>query len=203
MKNKIEFTEEQAMLLEAAQSFCEKESPLSSVRNQFFLENRFDEKRWQSMAELGWLSITIPEEFGGLGLSLSSVVPVIENMGKQLMSSPFLATTLATQSVLLNASEAQKQAWLPKIANGMIASLALQEESGDWDLEALECSAELKDGQLFLSGKKYFVLDASLAELIIVSVLINGEAKLVALEKAQLDESRIQQEVAIDETRAC
>ena len=114
MKNKIEFTEEQAMLLEAAQNFCEKESPLSSVRNQFLVENRFDEKRWDAMAELGWLSITIPEDFGGLGLSLSSVVPVIENMGRQLMSSPFLATSLATQAIVLNASDVQKQAWLPK-----------------------------------------------------------------------------------------
>ena len=203
MKNKIEFTEEQAMLLEAAQSFCEKESPLSSVRNQFLTENRFDEKRWNSMSELGWLSITIPEDFGGLGLSLSSVVPVIENMGRQLMSSPFLATTLASQAILLNASDTQKQAWLPKIATGMIASLALQEESGDWNLEALECSAELSNGKLVLSGKKYFVLEAAVAELIIVSVLINGEAKLVALEKAQLDTNRIKHEVAIDETRAC
>ena len=79
----------------------------------------------------------------------------------------------------------------------------MQEESGDWNLEALECGAELSNGKLVLSGKKYFVLEAAIAELIIVSVLINGEAKLVALEKAQLEANRIKHEVAIDETRAC
>ena len=152
MKNKIEFTEEQAMLLESAQSFCEKESPISSVRNQFLVENHFDEKRWQSMAELGWLSITIPEEFGGLGLSLSSVVPVMESMGRQLLASPFLATTLATQAFLANANEVQKAAWLPKIATGTIATLALQEESGDWNLQSLDCAAELKNGKLIFSS---------------------------------------------------
>lgn len=203
MKSKVEFSEEQAMLLEAALSFCQNESPLSSVRDQFLIENRFDEKRWQSMVELGWLSIIIPEDFGGLGLSLSSVVPVIESMGKQLLASPFLATTLATQAILTSASAAQKAEWLPKIASGMIASVALQEMSGDWNLEALDCKASLSDGQLKLSGKKCFVLDAASAELIIASVSLNGEARLVALDNSQIEPCRIQLEEAIDETRAC
>lgn len=203
MKSKIEFSEEQGMLLQAAMDFCQKESPIASVRNQFLIEDRFNEKQWKAMSELGWLSITIPEEFGGLGLSLSSVVPVMESMGRQLLASPFLASTLATQAILSSGSDAQKHTWLPKIASGMIASLALQEESGDWNLQSLECSAELKNGQLNLSGKKYFVLDAVNAELIIVSILYQGKARLVALEKSQIDIKRIQREEAIDETRAC
>lgn len=203
MKSKIEFSDEQAMLLEAAMDFCQKESPLASVRKQFLVEHRFNNKQWQSMSELGWLSITVPEEFGGLGLSLSSVVPIMESMGRQLLASPFLATTLATQALLSSASAEQKQKYLPKIASGLIASLALQEESGDWNLQSLTCVAELVNQQLTLSGKKCFVLDAANAEVIIVSVLLNGKARLVLLEKSQIDAQRIQKEEVIDETRAC
>ena len=100
MNKKIEFSEEQSMLLDSAMDFCQKESPLSSVRDQFVETADFNEARWQSMSDLGWLSITIPEAYGGLGLSLAHVVPIIESMGRQLMASPFLATTLATQALI-------------------------------------------------------------------------------------------------------
>ena len=67
----IEFTEEQTMLLETAVDFCRKNSPLDGVRRQIELDDSVDDAIWSEMADLGWLGITIPEQYGGLGLSLA------------------------------------------------------------------------------------------------------------------------------------
>ena len=85
----IEFTEEQSMLLETAVDFCRKNSPLDGVRRQIELDDSVDAGIWAEMADLGWLGITIPEQYGGLGLSLADVVPIVESMGRHLMGSPY------------------------------------------------------------------------------------------------------------------
>ena len=73
----IEFSEEQSMLLETAADFCRKNSPLDGVRKQIEQEDSVDAAVWAEMADLGWLGITIPEQYGGLGLSLADAVPVV------------------------------------------------------------------------------------------------------------------------------
>ena len=98
MSELITFSEEQSMLLDTAMDFCVTQSPISKVRSQLEVEDGFDKAEWQSMVDLGWLGITIPESHGGLGLGLADVVPISESMGRQLMGSPFLATTLASQA---------------------------------------------------------------------------------------------------------
>jgi alkylation response protein AidB-like acyl-CoA dehydrogenase len=163
----------------------------------------FDEQMWKKIIELGWLSIAIPEAYGGLEMGLGAVVPVIESMGRQLMISPFLATTLAAHTLVKNGSEQQKNNYLPKIAEGAISTLALTEEDGSWLLEEIDAKATENNGQLQLIGTKTFVLDAAHAEIIIASVNIGGKAKLVVIEKNQIPQGNIQKETVIDETRNC
>jgi len=76
------------------------------------------------MAGLGWLGIAIPENYGGVGLSLAEVVPVAEQMGRRMMALPFVPTTLAAQALLSAGTEDQKQNYLPKISEGLIGTLA-------------------------------------------------------------------------------
>ena len=66
----IEFSEEQTMLMDTAVDFCRKHSPLERVRAQIDQPQGIDPSVWQEMIDLGWLGITVPEQYGGLGLYL-------------------------------------------------------------------------------------------------------------------------------------
>ena len=137
----IGVSEEQAQLLDIATSFCRDKSPMDKVRSLLEEEQGYETSVWKEMAELGWLGIAVPEEFGGIGLSLAEVVPVVEQMGRTLMSNPLVPTTLAAQVILKGGSPEQQKALLPGLASGTIATLALTEEHADWDLTNLTCTA--------------------------------------------------------------
>ena len=197
----IEFSEEQTMLMETAVDFCRKHSPIDRVRAQIDQPEGIDPSVWQEMIDLGWLGITVPEQYGGLGLTLADAVPIAENMGRYLMGSPFVATTLASQAIIANGSDAQKELWLPQIAEGSAASMALTEEDGSWILTEVGSHAQLQGEELVLTAKKCFVLDASQAAVIVLSANIDGVARLISIGSDQLPEGALTRETVIDETR--
>ena len=183
---KIALTEMQAELRDQAMKFCSEKSPISKVRALLTDDLGYDAEAWSEMAELGWLGIAIPEEEGGLGLELADLVPIAEAMGKHLMNSPFTSTTLAAQAILLGGSEAQKAEWLPKLASGTIATLALFEPSGAWDLGAVEGKA------------KTFALNLEAAEIVVTSVRHEGQTRLALIPRDRITARR---ETIIDETK--
>ena len=197
----ILFSDEQAQLLEIAETFTANKSPIEAVRRQLAAESAIDDELWREIADLGWLGIAMPEEYGGSGLGLGEVVTIVEPMGRNLFSSPLASTTLAALAILLAGNDEQKSHWLPQLAGGGVAALALTEAHGDWDLANLTCSAARKGDGLQLSGGKTFVTDADMAELFLVTVALDGDPALVLLEKAALGDGALRREVVIDETR--
>lgn len=127
----IIFTDEQQQLLEIAESFSANKSPMDAVRRQLLADHSIAAEMWREIADLGWLGIAIEEQYGGSGLGLGEVVTIVEPMGRNLFSSPLISTTLAAQAIGLGGSEAQKSHWLPQLAGGTIAALALTEAHGD------------------------------------------------------------------------
>lgn len=105
----IGITEEQAQLIDIAQSFCRDKSPVDKVRALLHDDTGFDPDVWAEMAELGWLGIGLPEEFGGIGLGLGELVPIVEQMGRALMAMPFVSSVLAGQVILRGGTQAQKE----------------------------------------------------------------------------------------------
>lgn len=148
----IGFTEEQIDMLGAAERFCRETSPIEKVRKLIETEAGYDEDVWKEIGALGWLAIAIPEAYSGVGLSLTEVVPVAEQMGRRMMHSPFIATTLAAQAVIMAGDEYQKTKILPKIAEGEAATIALSERNGDWNLENIEATAQHNGQGYVLSG---------------------------------------------------
>lgn len=197
----VGLSEEQADLLEAATRFCREKSSTASARELLEDEGGFDDALWKEIKELGWLAIAIPEEYDGVGLSLAEVAPVMEQMGRNFMSSPFYATTLAAQAVIAAGTEQQKKHILPKIAEGTVATLALGEVHGDWDLTNIECSAKADGDDLILSGQKRLVLDAQAARWVIASVTYEGAPALVLIGKSLLNVENCRRETVIDETK--
>lgn len=200
-KRDIEFSEEQQQLLEIAENFCRDKSPVSAVRAQIETDDGFDPAIWKEMAELGWLGIAIPEEFGGSGLGMGEVVTIAEPLGRNLLATPFASSTLAAQLLLDAGTDAQKTAHLPTIAEGAKVSLAFNEAHGDWDLTNLTCTGKASGDTVALSGEKVLVTDAKLADLIIATIKIEGKAALVIIPGDAIDASAMTRETVIDETR--
>jgi acyl-CoA dehydrogenase len=197
----IRFSDEQAMMLETAEAFCRNKSPIAAVRGRLAGELDDAEALWREMSELGWLGIAVPEEFGGVGLGLAEAVTVIEPMGRHLLASPFMGTTLLAQALLQAGTEAQQRDWLPGLCSGTAGALAFSEAHGDWDLRNLHCKAERQGEAIRLSGQKTFVLHADKADLLLLSVNLDGAPALALLETANLGPDALNLETILDETR--
>ena len=194
-------SDEQADLLESATRFCEDKSPIATVRRLLEDETGYDPEVFAEMADLGWLGVAIPEAYGGVGLDLAEVVPLVEQMGRRLMSGPFVPTTLAGQLLVAAGTEQQKQSLLPALVGGAPATLALAEPEGNFDLTQVMCRAEREGESLRLSGTKCLVLDAPVAHWLIASVSLNGSPALVLLDAEQIAQADPTREKVIDETR--
>jgi acyl-CoA dehydrogenase len=197
----IECSEEQAMLGQNAAELLAQHCDLGSVRRAMESETGYDPALYRKLAELGWLGIAIPESHGGAGLSPGVLCAVAEPIGRHLLASPFLSTTLAAQLLLHAGSEAQKQTWLSRLVHGeATGSVALSEPGGSYALRAFGASASRTAKGLELRGTKSFVLDAAHADFAIAAVTLDGSPALVLIERPALA-GRTRREVLIDETR--
>ena len=193
----LQFSEEQAMLLDVARQFCQDKSPIASVRAQLETETGFDAALWDEMVSLGWAGIALPESYGGSGMGIATLVPVVEAMGRAMLGTPLISSSLAAQLLLRSANTEQKERLLPAIAAGEPATLALLED-GDWGNEAVALT--LDDGGALYGVKKY-VPDASVARLFVVSVLFKGEVALALVRSDQLPAGALRANTLIDQTK--
>jgi alkylation response protein AidB-like acyl-CoA dehydrogenase len=126
---------------------------------------------------------------------------VVEQMGRTMMATPFVSTTLAAQAILSGGTEEQQAEWLPRLASGAIGALALAEAHGDWNLSNITATATRDGAQLRLAGKKQFVLWADSADVAVVSVQLDGKPALALLGKAELAKASLRRETIVDETK--
>ena len=168
----FEFSEEQLMLQDSVRRFCEKELPKDIVRKSDENEE-LPPGIWSKMAELGWLGIALPEEYGGTGGSIIEQLIIMEELSRK---SPALAICFMTtnsfgaRTIFNNGSERQKKTFLPKISRGEVKfCLALTEPGGGTDvLGALKTTAETQGSEFVINGQKTFISDALLADYMIL-----------------------------------
>jgi alkylation response protein AidB-like acyl-CoA dehydrogenase len=170
-------TEEQEILARTAREFVNGRSPLKRVRELRDDALGFSRELWAAMAELGWLGIVVPEQYGGAGLGWSDLAIVMEEAGRGLLPEPLVGSVLlATTAVLLGGSDAQKQAHLPPLVAGeRLAALAYQEASSRYDLTHVTTRAERAGAGYTLNGEKTQVLDGHVADWLVVSARTAGE----------------------------
>ena len=200
----LSFSDEQAMLLDSAKSFCGDKSDISAVRSLLQSDIGHNPEVWQEMVALGWTGIAIPEQYGGFAMGLGSTVPVIESMGRHLLGTPLITSTLASQAILRGGSEAQREQWLPKVVQGTVGSMALLDNE-DWGAKLSGVTANQSDSGIVLSGKKLLVADATVADFFVVSVNHSGNHSsnpaLAIVEASQLAAGAITANTLIDETK--
>ena len=126
----------------------------------------------QEMREMGLFGLSIPEEFGGLGLSMGEEVRVALELGGTTPAFRSVFGTnvgIGSQGLVMAGSDAQKAQWLPRIASGeVITSFALTEPGAGSDSASVQTKA-LRDGDVYrLNGAKRFITNADKASLFTV-----------------------------------
>lgn len=200
MNTALAFTDDQTLILDSAREFCRAKSPIDKVRSLLDSETGFDPAVWQEMVELGWPAMAIPEEHGGAGLDIGTTVPLAESMGRALLSTPFFSVTLVAQGLLRAGTQAQQARWLPEMAAGKVAALALLDD-GDWGAPASHCTATREGDMLRLDGSKFLVADAGVAEAFLVWCSLEGADALVWVDREALGADAVRNHVVIDETK--
>lgn len=170
-------TEEQTLLQEQARTWASEEAPVAKFREvrDSGIDQAFDKSTWSAIGEMGWPGIVVPEAYGGADMGLLTFGVVAEELGRQLVASPLLASGLVAASALVRGgSEEQKQAWLPRIAEGTaVATLAVDEGPRHAPLATALAAESTGDG-LRLRGRKVHVLEGVGADLFIVAVRTGG-----------------------------
>jgi len=178
-----DLNEEQSMLRDSAHKFLAEECPGEFVRRMAEDEKGFTTELWQKMAELGWMGLAIPEEYGGSGMSFLHLAVLLAEMGYYCLPGPFFTDVVLGSLTLLEAGrEEQKADILPGLATGnRILTLALLEEDGRYSAEGVRLSACREGDQYVLSGTKLFVPDAHVADTIICAGRTDGAREGISL----------------------
>jgi alkylation response protein AidB-like acyl-CoA dehydrogenase len=165
------FSEEQEMLRDAAKRFLADNCSTKFVRQMMADSTAHDPAFWQKLVQQGWPGLLIPEAYGGTNGTFLDMTVIAEELGKAILPGPFFAAALMGAPVFLEgASDALKKEFLPKIAEGkFIPTVAIAEASGRFDAGGIELIATKKASGYALTGEKFFVPDAHVADAIVVA----------------------------------
>ncbi len=163
----FEFSDDQKALGDQARRYLADKCPPSAVRAVLEGPQTYDAALWRGLADMGFLGVAIPEPYGGLGLSYLELCLIAEEMGRALAPVPFSSSVLlATEFLLAAGSEAQKIAWLPRLASGeAIGTFAFAERPGAVTPRTIQALC----AQGRLTGVKLAVPDGEIATFAVVA----------------------------------
>ena len=144
-------------------------------------EDEVPESIIAEMRELGLFGISIPEEYGGLGLTMSEEVRVVHALCQASIAFRSVIGTnvgIGSQGLVMSGTEEQKQRYLPKIASGeILTSFCLTEPDAGSDAASLRTSARRDGNDYILNGAKRFITNASRARLLTVMARTDPDRK--------------------------
>jgi alkylation response protein AidB-like acyl-CoA dehydrogenase len=169
------FSEEQEFLRNTAREFLANECPSTVVRELMEDPRGYRVEMWKQMAELGWLGLLIPEEYGGADLNFVDLVVILEEIGRANLPSPFFGTLQGTLALLRAGNDTQRKEILTGVAAGdLILSFAITEEAGTEEPDDLATRAEQDGSGYRVSGTKLFVPDGQNADKLVVVARTGG-----------------------------
>ena len=164
----LRFTEEQEILRQTARDFLATECPKTLIRELEQSEKGYSPELWKKMAELGWMGLIVPEEYEGIGYTFQDLAVLLEEIGRNILPGPFVATITSTFPILEAGTEEQKKGLLPKVSRGdLILTTALLESDGVFDASGIAVKATPKGDAFMINGTKLFVDMAHVASHII------------------------------------
>ena len=154
-------------LVATVRRFVERE--VIPVASEFEHADEYPEAIVEQMKALGLFGITIPEEYGGLGLDLLTYIGVIEELAYGWMSLSGIVNThtIAAHLLVHHGTEAQKQRWLPRLATGELRGcLSLSEADAGSDTRNIACRATRDGDEYVIDGTKMWVTNGERAGLV-------------------------------------
>ena len=174
----------QQLIQESARDFvrgaCGRENLVNLDKNPAEIAKTL----WPKIAELGWMGMAIPDQYGGTGNSLTDVAVLYEELGNgPVPGAHFSSGVLCARLLLEAATEQQKKQLLPPLASGeRVFALAVTEPAYGWTPEHVRMKA-VKDGKgLKLSGRKVYVHDAAFATDLLIMVRTDSGVSLVRVD---------------------
>ena len=174
----FDLTDEQKMLKDMVNRFVDKEViPLAPVIDE---EERFPTENFKKMAEMGLFGISIPQEYGGSGLSLLSCVLVMEELARGCASTANTYgshAVLCTENIFRNGNENQRRNYLPDLIEGKkIGSICITEPEAGSDALSMKTSAVRDGDRYILNGTKMFITNGPIADVGVVYAKTDPEA---------------------------
>jgi 3-oxocholest-4-en-26-oyl-CoA dehydrogenase beta subunit len=161
----LRFTETQEILRKTARDFLATECPKTLIRELEQGEMGYCPELWKKMAELGWMGLIIPEEYDGIGYTFQDLAVLLEEIGRNILPGPLIATLTSVFAILEAGNEQQKKELLPRIAQGeLILTPALLEVDGVFDPSGIAVRATPKGDGFVINGTKLFVEMAHVAD---------------------------------------
>jgi len=180
-----EFSEEQKMMAQACQDFIDMEINPNVEKIDSMKHPELVPELFKKAGDLGLLGISVPEEYGGLGMSFNTSMLIADIIGGSgSFSTTYGAHTgIGTLPILYYGTEEQKQTYLPKLATGeWAACYCLTEPDAGSDANSGKTKAVLSaDGtQYLITGQKMWISNAGFADLFIVFAKIDDDKNLTA-----------------------
>jgi alkylation response protein AidB-like acyl-CoA dehydrogenase len=174
-----EMTDEQKAITEMVHQFADEQ--ILPNAEHYDHEDSFPEPIVEQMKELGLFGVTIPEEYGGMGLDLTTYAMIVEELSRGWISISGVINTHFIGSYLLMkfGSEEQRQKYLPRMATGEIrAAFSLSEPELGSDVQAIKTSAKkAEDGSYEINGQKMWVTNGLRSDLVFVLVRTDPNAE--------------------------
>jgi alkylation response protein AidB-like acyl-CoA dehydrogenase len=159
---------------------------VAPVATELELANRYPADLVEQMKQLGLFGVTIPEQYGGLGLDLLTYVGVIEELAYGWMSLTGIVNThtIAASLVMANGTDEQKQRWLPRLASGEVRGcLSLSEPDAGSDTRNLSCRATRDGDEYVIDGTKMWVTNGERAGIVALAARTDEGISCFIVEK--------------------
>jgi alkylation response protein AidB-like acyl-CoA dehydrogenase len=172
----FKISDDQRAFVETVRKACQKDFAPRAIK---YLDGSWPAENMQRLAELGVLGMSVPQEYGGSGLSILDTVLVLEEIGKVCYVTAMAAlgeVGVQTRIIATYAPESIKRKILPRVASGeAILAICMTEPDAGTDVPNYRTNCEIKGDKVVLNGVKTLISRADLAEMFVVFTRVNNK----------------------------
>ena len=198
----VPLSQDQQALQDTLRGFLADQLPSAALRAALETPAGYSpEMHARLVGEFGLTGLTIPREFGGLGMSPAEASVVHTELGRVLYPGPYLSSALAAVVLLATGDRAAQERWLPLLADGsVIATVAAAGEDGHWGFGPDSARAERVPGGWRLYGHRWYVLAAHAADLVVVPAMTESSRAMFLADPRSLG-CTVSGQLGLDVTR--
>jgi alkylation response protein AidB-like acyl-CoA dehydrogenase len=177
----LQLTDERRAFVDSIRDFCHRECGTREQRERLTSggEHAHSQELYERMADLGWLGVAVPEEYGGSGAGPVDMCLLLDELAYGRAPVGGIGTTFIVAGAYERfGTEEQKQDMLGGVVRGAVEAIAMSEPESGSDVGSLRCRIERRDGAYLLNGHKTWISNAHISEhILVVGRTTRGETK--------------------------